>query len=140
MPRAKTASATMTRPRSGTTRTRIVAVRPAGQLMWSGAPPGGTTFEMYQAASGWQFFKVVTSGGTITRALIKPRDAELMICFQAYLMQHPPHEMANRSVARTRANAIPANGIASTASTGTVVTRRRVARRVSVNRSAVAAT
>src|SRR5579862_3755183 len=113
MPPRTTGSATATRTRrarSGTsTRALSAAVRPTGQLIWAGAPPGGKSFELFESASGqWQMYLLINNGGTISRSLIKPNSPELMIMFQTYLAQHPPIRLANRSVARTAANAVPA--------------------------------
>jgi hypothetical protein len=137
-PRATSSTATMTRPRSGTNASAAISARPTGQLVWAGAPPGGTSYEMFQTASGWQFYLLTNTGGQITRTVMGKKEPALMQFFQIYLAQHPPLKLANRSVARNAGNGIPANGITVGAATGTAV-RRRAARRVTVTRSATAA-
>lgn len=137
MPRPKaTSTATMTRARSGTKVSAAISARPTGQLVWAGAPPGGTSYEMFESASGWSFYLLSNVGGQITRTVMGKKEPALMQFFQIYLAQHPPLKLANRSVARNAGNAIPANGIGA----GTVgsAVKRRAARRVSVTRSAVA--
>jgi len=142
MPTTRTRSAvatTTTRARSGTRAAAAIA-RPTGQLVWAGAPPGGKSYELFQAASGWQMYLLNNVGGVITRTLIKATSPELMTFFQSYLMQHPPTALRNRSVARSATNAIPAaSGSISTAASGGASAQRRVRKRVSVNRTTVTA-
>jgi hypothetical protein len=130
----------MTRARSGTKVAAAISARPTGQLVWAGAPPGGTSYEMFQTATGWQFYLLSNVGGQITRTVMGKKEPALMQFFQIYLAQHPPLKLANRSVARNAGNAIPANGVAIGAGSGTTAVKRRAARsRVSVNRTATAA-
>jgi len=109
--------------------------RPTGQLVWAGAPPGGTSYEMFQTASGWQFYLLTNTNGQITRTLMGKKEPALLQFFQIYLAQHPPIALRNRSVARNAANTIPVSGV-STNSVGATAVKRRAARRVSVTRQA----
>jgi len=132
----------VTRVQSGTRaaaprRTSAAIAKPTGQLVWAGAPPGGMSFELYQAASGtWQMFLINNSGGAITRTIMGKREPELMQFFQIYLQQHPPIRLANRSVRATTANTIPASqGVG----TNSVAVKRATRRRVAVTRSTISA-
>jgi len=136
----------MTRPRSAPKRT-APTVR-ASPIIWQGASlDGAYFFRVKRMASGLQFTyaPIGTTETLAFKPITSPATWEQMA--SAHLMSDlvavgtmPGTSLANRSIPRTAANAIPANG-SNTAASRPAVRRSAVRGRVAVSRgSTVAAT
>ncbi len=143
----KSATATTSRPRSGTRPAAVIPRANAQQIIWQGASLDGQhIFRLTRAGLVWQL-QQATLGTAATLSFKPVTTAEMyLLAFAAmgtqYAVMFVPGTAslaANRSIPRTTANAIPATRSTNNAAPSGTVAKRRVRSRVSVNRSAVAA-